>query len=250
MDGYNRLIYDETSYNKDEQRDQHVGLYGCLTSKQKCIYSTVMDTVKKNKGGMYFVYGYGGNGKTYLYKNMSGALRSKGETLLNVASSGIATLFLKGGRTTHSRFAIPINVVEDSMCHIAADNDLDDLIRKAKLIEWDEAPMINRPCEIFAGQTRCYLLLRQDVHVTINASYLCEHCTVLKLTLNMRLGSGSTKSEKKIQEFSDWILDIGNGKLVGENDNESTVVFLYNMLISETDDVVGSIIDETYPELL
>ncbi|GKC07552.1 ATP-dependent DNA helicase PIF1-like protein [Tanacetum coccineum] len=109
----------------------------------KCIYSTVMDTVKKNKGGMYFVYGYGGNGKTYLYKNMSGALRSKGETLLNVASSGIATLFLKGGRTTHSRFAIPINVVEDSMCHIAADNDLDDLIRKAKLIEWDEAPMIN-----------------------------------------------------------------------------------------------------------
>ncbi|GKD11368.1 ATP-dependent DNA helicase PIF1-like protein [Tanacetum coccineum] len=188
---------------------------------------------------------------------MSGALRSKAETLLNVASSGIATLFLKGGRTTHSRFAIPINVVEDSMCHIAADNDLDDLIRKAKLIEWDEASMINIHCYEACDRTLRdisrsdpSLSSDKDVHATINASYLCEHCTVLKLTLNMRLGSGSTKSEKKIQEFSDWILDIGNGKLVGENDNESTVVFLYNMLISETDDVVGSIIDETYPELL
>ncbi|GJV32093.1 ATP-dependent DNA helicase PIF1-like protein [Tanacetum coccineum] len=58
------------------------------------------------------------------------------------------------------RFAIPINIVEDLMCHITADSDLADLIRKAKLIIWDEAPMKNRPCEIFSGQTRCYLLLR------------------------------------------------------------------------------------------
>ncbi|GKA35144.1 ATP-dependent DNA helicase PIF1-like protein, partial [Tanacetum coccineum] len=51
-----------------------------------------------------------------------------------------------GGRTAHSRFTIRINVVEDSMCHIGADSDLADLIRKAKLIIWDEAPMVNRHC--------------------------------------------------------------------------------------------------------
>ncbi|GKD19237.1 ATP-dependent DNA helicase PIF1-like protein [Tanacetum coccineum] len=56
-------------------------------------------------------------------------------------SSSIASLLLDGGRTAHSWFAIPITVVEDSMCTIAADSDLADLIRETKLIIWDEALM-------------------------------------------------------------------------------------------------------------
>ncbi|GKD66802.1 uncharacterized protein Tco_1308910 [Tanacetum coccineum] len=76
--------------------------YNSLTSEQKDIYSTVIDAVDNDKGDMFFVYGYGGTRKTYLYKTMSAALRSKGEILLNVASSGIATLLLEGGRTAHS----------------------------------------------------------------------------------------------------------------------------------------------------
>ncbi|GKA94407.1 ATP-dependent DNA helicase PIF1-like protein [Tanacetum coccineum] len=191
-----------------------------------------MEAVDKDKGGMFFVYGYGGTGKTYLYKTMSAALRSQGEIVLNVASSGIADLLLEGGRTAHSRFAIPINVVKDSMCHIAADSELADLIRKSKLIIWDEALMINRHCyEAFDRtlkdicrsdrSTASKQILpvipnssRQDVvHATINSSYLWEHCTVLKLTVNMRLG--------------------------GKNDGESTVEFSDNMLILESDDHVG-----------
>ncbi|GKB29889.1 ATP-dependent DNA helicase PIF1-like protein, partial [Tanacetum coccineum] len=125
MDGYNRLIYDETSYQKDKLREKHVRLYGSLTSKQKGIYYTVLDAVDKNKGGMFSMYGNG-------------------------------ALLFEGGRTAHSRFAIPINIVEDLMCHITADSDLADLIRKAKLIIWDEAPMKNRPCEIFAGDEKLY----------------------------------------------------------------------------------------------
>ncbi|GJQ89093.1 ATP-dependent DNA helicase PIF1-like protein [Tanacetum coccineum] len=79
---------------------------------------------------------------------------------------------------------------------------------------------------------------RQDVvHATINASYLWEHCTVMNLTVNMRLGSGATDSERKeIQDFADWILDIGNGNIGGKNDGESTVEFSDNMLIPESDD--------------
>nr|GFC20957.1 hypothetical protein [Tanacetum cinerariifolium] len=96
-------------------------MYGSLTSEQKGIYSTVMDVVDRNTKGMFFVYGYGGTGKTYLYKTMSAALRSQGHIVLNVASSGIAALLLEGERTAHSRFAIPINILEDSMCHIPAD---------------------------------------------------------------------------------------------------------------------------------
>ncbi|GJY64849.1 ATP-dependent DNA helicase PIF1-like protein [Tanacetum coccineum] len=105
-----------------------------------------MDAVDKNTGGMFFVYGYRGIGGTYLYETMSAALRLKGDIVLNVASSGITALLLEGGRTAHSRFAIPINILKDSTCHIPADSDLADLIRQAKLIIWDEAPMIQSYC--------------------------------------------------------------------------------------------------------
>ncbi|GJY69946.1 hypothetical protein Tco_0472928 [Tanacetum coccineum] len=146
MASYNRLVSDELKYDKDKLRVEHRRLYTTLTSEQKGIYKTLIDAVNGEKGGMFFVYGYGGTGKTYLYKTLSAALRSKGEIVLNVASSGIAALLLEGGRTAHSRFAIPINIADDSMCHIAADSDLAELIRMSKLIIWDEAPMTHRHC--------------------------------------------------------------------------------------------------------
>ena len=146
MEGYNRLIYDELNYNIPDLIIQHQTLYGSLTSEQKGVYDNIVDACANNKEGMFFIYGFGGTGKTFLYKTLTAALRSKGQIVLNVASSGIAALLLDGGRTAHSRFAIPINVVEDSMCTIAVDGDLADLIREAKLIIWDEAPMVNRLC--------------------------------------------------------------------------------------------------------
>jgi ATP-dependent DNA helicase PIF1 len=112
----------------------------------KGIYATIIDVVNNDKGGMFFVYGYGGTGKTYLYKTLIASLRSNKEIVLNVASSGIAALLLEGGRTAHSRFAIPINVVEESICSISVDSDLEELLRMAKLIIWDEAPMMNIHC--------------------------------------------------------------------------------------------------------
>jgi ATP-dependent DNA helicase PIF1 len=45
---------------------------------------------------------------------------------------------LQGGRTAHSRFKIPIPVMEDSTCSIRAQSALAKLVRKADLIIWDE----------------------------------------------------------------------------------------------------------------
>nr|GEZ20176.1 ATP-dependent DNA helicase RRM3-like [Tanacetum cinerariifolium] len=73
----------------------------------------------------------------------SAACRSKRGIVLNFALSGIATLHLEAGRIAYSRFAIPINVVEDSLCNIFADSELDELLRMTKLVIWDEVPMVN-----------------------------------------------------------------------------------------------------------
>nr|GEY45854.1 hypothetical protein [Tanacetum cinerariifolium] len=256
-------------------KEEHKRLYVTLTEEQKGIYKTIMDAVDKNNGGMFFVYGYGGTGKTYLYKTMSAACRSQGGIVLNVASSGIAALLLEGGRTAQSRFAIPINVVEDSMCNISADSELAELLRMAKLIIWDEAPMVNRHCYeafdrtmrdicstdpstpsehvfggkvvVFGGDFRRILLVvpngsqKDVVHAAINSSYLWNHCTIMKLTVNMRLGSGSNSSEKKeIQDFADWILNIENDLLQNLYDPD---YFQERAILAPTHELVDMIND-------
>nr|GEX17539.1 hypothetical protein [Tanacetum cinerariifolium] len=211
MDRYNRLIYDETSYDKDQLREQHVKLYGSLTTEQKA------------------------------------ALRSKGDIVLNVAASGIAPLLLEGGRTTHSCFAIPINIVEDSMCHIAGDSDLANLLCKANLVIWDKAPMINMQCyEAFDRTLRD--ICRTDPFVAFDKVFGGKVVLFggdFKQILPVITNGGrqdvldQRNLKKEIQEFANWILEIGNGKVGGVNDGESTIVFPDNMLIPETNDDVG-----------
>ncbi|XP_022024158.1 uncharacterized protein LOC110924464 [Helianthus annuus] len=142
----NRLIMKELSYDRLALQREHDGYVKCLTAEQERIYKIVMEAIEKCDGGVFFVYGYGGTGKTFLWKTFSAALRSKGEVVLNVASSGIASLLLDGGRTAHSRFVIPININENSICSIEPNTELGDLIKRATLIIWDEAPMTHKHC--------------------------------------------------------------------------------------------------------
>ncbi|KAL8512339.1 hypothetical protein ACS0TY_018715 [Phlomoides rotata] len=90
--------------------------------------------------------GYGGTDKTFLWKTLSAKLRCEGKIVINVASSGTSSLLLPGGRTTHSRFSIPINYNEDSTCNIRQGSQLDELLPRYALIIWDEVPMVNRNC--------------------------------------------------------------------------------------------------------
>jgi len=62
--------------------------------------------------------GYSGTGKTYLWKLLSAAIRAKRMIALNVASSGIASLLLLGGKTAHSTFCIPLAINDESTCNI------------------------------------------------------------------------------------------------------------------------------------
>jgi len=58
------------------------------------------------------------------------------------------------------------------------------------------------------------------VHATINASYLWKHCQVLTLTKNMRLLQPGlqTSTTSKNQQFSYWIVKLGDGMLCEPND--------------------------------
>ncbi|WOG89724.1 hypothetical protein DCAR_0208962 [Daucus carota subsp. sativus] len=112
--------------------------------KQLHVYNSVMESVQKKEGGVFFVYGSGGCGKTYMWRTLISKLRSERKIVLPVASSGIAATLMPGGRTAHSRFKIPIVLDELSMCSISHTSDIAELIKKTDLIIWDEAPMQHR----------------------------------------------------------------------------------------------------------
>ncbi|CAH1451561.1 unnamed protein product [Lactuca virosa] len=114
----NRLITEELDYDVPVIKNDYDRMFLALTNEQRNIFLNIMSAIQENKGGVFFVYGYGGTGKTFLWKTISAAIRSEGNIVLNVASSGIASLLLPGGRTAHSRFIIPFELTEDSFCNI------------------------------------------------------------------------------------------------------------------------------------
>ncbi|XP_012837943.1 PREDICTED: uncharacterized protein LOC105958488 [Erythranthe guttata] len=117
-DTENQLVLDELDYDVFTMAEELERYLSSITDEQRRVYDAIMDAVSKNCGGMYFLYGHGGTGKTFIWRTLSAAVRSKGEIVLNVASSGIASLLLPGGRTAHSRFGPPIIVHDGSTCSI------------------------------------------------------------------------------------------------------------------------------------
>ncbi|KAF1862622.1 hypothetical protein Lal_00013383 [Lupinus albus] len=86
--------------------------------EQSKIFHTIIQAVNHQHGRMFFLYGYGGTGKTHMWKTLTYALRAQKQIVLTVASSGIASLLLPGGRIAHSKFKIPVPSLENSTCNI------------------------------------------------------------------------------------------------------------------------------------
>ncbi|XP_057250598.1 uncharacterized protein LOC125497908 [Beta vulgaris subsp. vulgaris] len=217
--------------------------------------------MSSQEGGVFFIYGYGGTGKTYVWKTLCAAVRKMREIVLPVASSGIASLLLPRGRTARSRFGIPLNVTENSICvGIRPGSYLADLLIKTKLIIWDEVPMMHKYCFEALDRSlrdimRYYQLYQRErgkisCLLYVNSSYLWDSCKVLTLTRNMRLQSGSSKSSAdELREFSEWILSVGDGKAGGPNDGEAVIEVAKDILIDPGVDPISAIVDSTYLNL-
>ena len=87
-----------------------------LNAEQRSLYDTVMQTVSSGGGGIFFVDGVGGSGKTFTYSCILNGVRALGEVAICVASSGIAALLMEGGTTAHSRFKIPVQGLHATSC--------------------------------------------------------------------------------------------------------------------------------------
>ncbi|KAB2635700.1 hypothetical protein D8674_026234 [Pyrus ussuriensis x Pyrus communis] len=212
----NRLLREELNYDCEELYKKHALLKSQLNQGQKHVYDCVLNAVNAKKGGLFFVYGHGGTGKTFLWDTI----------------------------TTHSRFKIPLIITDSSICSIKKKTHLAGLIEKTDLIIWDEAPMNYKYCfealdksfsDIlsnsqafdknvpFGGKT---LLLGGDfrqilpvipegtkediINSSLNSSYLWPYFKIFHLKENMRLSKNglSIEEKNKISSFANWILQI------------------------------------------
>ncbi|KAI3677870.1 hypothetical protein L6452_37142 [Arctium lappa] len=130
-----------------------------------------------------------------------------------------------GGRTTHSRFQIPLILNKDSFCYIKSDNDVAKLIKKTS---------------------------RQDiVNASLSSSYIWEKCKVLRLTKNMRLTVDSQAFDiEQTRIFANWLLDLGEGKVGSVNDGEAIIDIPDDLLITNSTDPISALVEFVYPYIL
>ncbi|KIK19418.1 hypothetical protein PISMIDRAFT_107636 [Pisolithus microcarpus 441] len=114
----NQLLHAELAYDAadllldvEDRRDR-------FNAEQHDVFDRIMQSVQENHGECFFVHSGGGGGKTFLCNTIASAVQAQGKVALCVASSGIASLLLVGGRTAHSRFHIPIPIFESLTCRI------------------------------------------------------------------------------------------------------------------------------------
>ena len=231
------------------------------------IYTAVHASTDSNCKRLHILNAPGGYGKTLVLKVITARIRSEGGIVICVASTGLAAQNLEGGRTAHSRFKIPIDILEDSTCSIKAQSSLAKLIRLAKLIIWDEVFSCHRyniealdrtlrdimdSKELFGGKVICFggdprqtlpVVRRggraQIVRACIQMSPLHSSMKVHKLTQNMR-------TDPEEVDFSNYTLKIGNGEEeaiteIGENTIQIPKAYLVTS--------VNDLIDSTFPEL-
>ncbi|GJZ33286.1 ATP-dependent DNA helicase PIF1-like protein [Tanacetum coccineum] len=229
----NHLIREALDFDIKKSRAEHQHLHSLLNPEQRIIYEDVVQSVHNKKGNFYFVYG----------------------------PRGIVSLLLPTGKTAHSRFVIPLELIENNTCGIKQNTQLAELMQEVQLIIWDEAPMTQRYAfealdtmlrdilgftdsekrrQIFGGMT---VLLGGDfrqilpvipqakrpeiVQACINMSELWRYCKVFTLTCSMRVNEYSADGAADIakQEFNRWVLAVGDGTLpakMKEGEDEPT----------------------------
>nr|XP_017237579.1 PREDICTED: uncharacterized protein LOC108210701 [Daucus carota subsp. sativus] len=284
----NTLIAEERSYDIQTMIAEHQQLHSTLNRDQTVVYNSIIESVHNKSGKFFFVHGSGGCGKTFLWRTIISKLRSERKIVLPVASSGIAAVLMPGGRTAHSRFKIPLDVDEHSSCGVKMGTDIAELLQNTDLIIWDEAPMqkkyafeaLDRALRdirgnisednrlksfggitvVLAGDFRQILPVvekgnRHDiVSACVNRSYLWDQVTFYTLKQNMRLKRGNTEQlNNDIDEFSKWVLDIGEGRLSFISDDDPNkdpeVVIPQKFVIPCTNNPLSDIVDIVYPNI-
>uniref|UniRef100_A0A8I6WZN8 ATP-dependent DNA helicase n=1 Tax=Hordeum vulgare subsp. vulgare TaxID=112509 RepID=A0A8I6WZN8_HORVV len=237
--------------------DSHdAALASSLNHEQRLAYDKILAVVDVDDGGVLFVDGPGGTGKTFLYTTLLAKVWGEGKIAVATATSGVAASIMPGGRTTHSRFTKQSGTAK--------------ILRMASLILWDEASMKKRQAVealdnsmrdimgrrhqpfggktvVFGGDFRQVLPVArkgsrgQIIDAILRSSYLLKGMRQLRLVTNMRAHNDPW--------FADYLLRVGNG--TEETDEEGNIRLPQDICVPPTRDGVDleKLIDHVFPAL-
>ncbi|KIH47496.1 hypothetical protein ANCDUO_22442 [Ancylostoma duodenale] len=105
-----------------------------------------MNSIKSGNGGLLFLDAPGGTGKTFLINLLLAEVRKNNDIALAIASSGIASTLLDGGRTAYSALKLPLDLTrsETPVCNISRGSGKAQVLKMCKLIVWDECTMAHK----------------------------------------------------------------------------------------------------------
>ncbi|GJW04382.1 ATP-dependent DNA helicase PIF1-like protein [Tanacetum coccineum] len=177
----------------------------------------------------------------------------------------IASLLLPGGRTAHSRFVIPLELMENSTCAPMTQKYAFEALDKTLMdILGFKCP--EKRNKIFGGVTvllggdfRQILLVipkgkrNEIVQACINKSELWKSCKVYTLSRSMRVNEYSSTGEidTRKQQFNKWVLDVGDGNLPAkkkDEDEETWIEIPEEFIISSVKSPIEEIVKETFPD--
>lgn len=249
--------------------DESEQMYGSMNVEQRYIVDEIELAVNRsynNCCNAFFIDGPGGTGKTFIYRYLIDKLFASRRIVISVAWTGIAAMLLKGGRTVHSRFKMPLKLNEDSVCALSANSREAGHIKSAALIIWDEAPMascfalncIDRFLRdimnndvpfggkviVLGGDFRQVLPVvphgsrHSIVRQTLKSSNIWHLVRKFTLTINMRAEDD--------EEFRSFLLDIGNGTYP-TIDGGDMIALPENIVLSSEDDLVREVYGQDVP---
>ena len=139
-----------------------------MNVNQRQFLDAALRAVRENEPKCFFLDAPAGTGKTYCLNTLLAGVRGDGKIAIAVATSGIASILLSGGRTFHSRFKAPLKLREGQAFGVRREDGLAVLLRRVSLIVWDEAAMCNR--KLLEGLDQTLRFLRDDESVPFGGS--------------------------------------------------------------------------------
>ena len=81
---HNRLILQQMNYDSNRKASAALQLTSSLNNDQQHVFQRIWQSITHNEGKSFFIDGYGGCGKTYLYQAICHAMRAEGIIILCV----------------------------------------------------------------------------------------------------------------------------------------------------------------------
>ncbi|RYR58577.1 hypothetical protein Ahy_A05g024419 [Arachis hypogaea] len=88
----NLMLLRELQYDTVSLTREHDANLLKLNEEQRVVYDKIIECVSNKRHGFFFVYGFGGTGKTFLYRVLSARLQSEKNIVINVTSNGMSKI--------------------------------------------------------------------------------------------------------------------------------------------------------------